>query len=766
MSFGDFVKGVVHVATAPVKAVVHVATAAVNTAEHTASDVGHAVGSGLSTITHTAENVGSSAFHTVLGGAHSILNLGLHEGAAIGSAVGHSFANIGSSLGYGVVSGFKTVTHAGAQLGSEFGHTMSNFGSAIGHGASSIGSGFVHTATDVLGTAYKLGGDALHTAGNVGGDIFHTAGALAHGHFGSAFSHFSHIGKDVFTGASHVATDTAHGATQVAGDLGHTMTGVGHAVAEGGGVLASGVLQMGGTALGAAGDLAKNYEHTMGTVLVNGVDAVGAIAKHEVAFGYGTAGIIAHTVGTPVGDFYANVAKHYGDAAIGTLDHVNTAIDGAVTKATTYGGDLAGALGHGADKVGHDGGQVISDISHGNFAAAAHDFGQLGSDLLEAGKQLAGAEKEGIEALAAVANGINTTLNGLNEAMARAGGGFVSAVGDTIGGHAGHMISDAGDGLGKATAMTSDLVQGNYEGAAKEGAKELGGLAGGWVGDQLKHATDDLGNKVGGVFGDAIKALGGAAADGLKDLGKAAAGAAADKGLDVVKGGDDHAPNADKSGDGSHTTDHTTKDESLVDKALHAAEQAKDDAIHKATDLFEKVTHDPQTLLNMAGDLIKDHLVKDPSAALDKLFAAAANAGGSHAHTDAHASDSATTGTSHAALTADTHASTPTFGGDSVESLLAQHNTAGAVGSHAMPSALQDLLHGISILEHNPNLLSALLHAEAGHASGSEANLFGGHDLMPVHQAEPAVPHVDAGILMHSDLATASHSEHAHQLFG
>jgi hypothetical protein len=343
--------------------------------------------------------------------------------------------------------------------------------------------------------------------------------------------------------------------------------------------------------------------------------------------------------------------------------------------------------------------------------------------------------------------------------MARAGGGFVSAVGDTIGGHTGHMISDAGDGLGKATAMTADLVQGNFEGAAKEGAKELGGLAGEWVGNQVKHAFDDLGNKVGGVLGDGIKALGGFAADGLKDLGKTAAGAAADKGLDVVKGDDNHAPNADKAGDGSHTTDHTAKDESLFDKALHAAEQAKDDAIHKATDLLDKVTHDPQVLLNLAADALKDHLVKDPSAALDKLFAAAANAGGSHGHADAHSAD-ATTGTSHAALTAETHASAPTFAGDSVESLFAQHTAAGSHGA----VTVQDVLHAFSEL--NPILVSALHAMEAGHASGSEANLFGSHDLMAGHQADAAVPHFDGGMSVHSDLATLQHSEHVHQLFG
>jgi len=301
--------------------------------------------------------------------------------------------------------------------------------------------------------------------------------------------------------------------------------GVGQAPVQGGGALVSGVLQMGGTAAGAAGALAKDYEHAAGSLVTNALDSVGAIAKGEVAFGYGTAGIIAHTVGTPLGDFYANVAKHYGDAAIGTLDHVNKAIDGAVDKATTAWRRYRQlASGHGADKLGHDGAQVTTDISHGNFGAAAHDVGKFGSDLFDAGSSLPARKRKVLKRWPQSATGITTTLNGLNEAMARAGGGFVSAIGDTIGGKAGHAIADAGDGLGKATAMTSDLVQGNYEDAAKEGAKELGGLAGGWVGDQVKHVADNLGDKAGGIFGDGIKALGGAAGDAIKDAGQVSGG--------------------------------------------------------------------------------------------------------------------------------------------------------------------------------------------------------------------------------------------------
>ena len=724
MSLGDFVSGAVKVVTAPAKAVVNVATSAVNTAEHAASDVGHAFGSALSTATHTAGSVANSVAHGVSSGALGLLHLGLNQGSAIGSALGSTAWNIGKTVGHDASSAFSSIKSGATTFTSELGHTVGNVGSAIGHGATAIGGGFVHTATDVLSTAGKVGGDVVHTVGNVGSNVLHTVGDLAHGQVGAALGDLGNVGKVVISGASQAATDTAHGAANVASDVGHTAAGIGQAAAEGGGALASGLLQMGGTLAGTAGALAKDYEHMMGNVLTNAVDAVGAIAKGEVAFGYGAAGIIAHTVGTPLGDFYANVAKHYGDAAIGTLDHVNKAIDGAVSKATTAGGDIANSLGHGADKLGHDGGQVISDISHGNFSAAARDIAQFGSDLFDAGKQFAGAEKEGVEALAAIGNGITTTLNGLNEAMARAGGGFVSAVGDTIGGHAGHVIADAGDGLGKATAMTAALVQGNYEDAAKEGAKELGGLAGGWVGDQVKHVANDLGDKVGGVFGDGIRAAGGAAADAIKDAGKSLAGAAADKGLDAVKGGDDHAPNADNSDD-SQTPGHTASNDSLVDKALNAAEQAKDDAIHKVNDMFDKATHDPQSLLNMAADAIKDHLVKDPGDGLGKLFAA--NLGGSHAPTGAHASDDATTATSHAALTAQTpeHSSNG-FWDDAAHAATPGANIAAAL-SHLSWGALnpQPLPPGP-----DPDSISHALQAH-----GSDAGIFAGvHDAMSALQ--------------------------------
>jgi hypothetical protein len=758
--FGSIAHAVTSVVTAPVKAVENVASSVVNTAEHAASDVAHAATSAVSAVAHTVENAASSAVSGVVSGAHSIFSLGLKEGSVIGSALGHAAVNIGQTIGHDAASAYNTVTSSAAKLGSEVIHTVGNVGSAIGHGASAIGDGLVHTVTDVASTAGKLGSDAVHILGNAGGDIIHTVGDLSHGKIGAVFGDVGNLGKDVLSGGSQIVTDVAHGAANVASDAAHEVAGIGHAVAEGAGALASGALDAVGTAAGAAGALAKDYEHTMGNVLTNALDSVGAIAKGEVAFGYGTAGIIAHTVGTPLGDFYAHVAQNYGDAAIATLDHVNKAIDDAVNKSTTAGGDIANSLGHGADQLGHDGGQVISDISHGNFSAIGHDFGQFGSDLFDAAKQFAGAEKEGVEALAAIATGINTTLNGLNEAMARAGGGFVSAVGETAGGDAGHAIADAGDALGKATAMTSDLVQGDFEGAAKEGAKQLGELAGGWLGDQVRHVADELGDRFGGIIGDGIKAAGGAAADAIKSAGGDLAGSAADKGLGVINGSGDHAPNADSSGDGSHASGNADSHDSLFDKAWNAVEGAGDQAIHKVTNIFDQATHDPQALLNQLADAVRDHLVKGPGDALGKLSAMNV---GSHANGDAHASDSSAIGTSHAALSTQEHAPAATFNGDSVESLFAQHSGAGVSGGHG--ATLQDVLHGISFSELGSHLLSGLNGSQGGHAPGSEANLFGSHDLLATtHQPEPAVPHVDAGMLAHSEPA-AWHNEFAHHIF-
>ena len=84
---------------------------------------------------------------------------------------------------------------------------------------------------------------------------------------------------------------------------------------------------------------------------------------------------------------------------------------GGAEDAKTYGDE-------GADTLGHDAGKVIDDISRGDFAAALHDAGQFGKDGFQATKDFAAAEKEGAEALVAVASGIGTVLGGLNELLA------------------------------------------------------------------------------------------------------------------------------------------------------------------------------------------------------------------------------------------------------------------------------------------------------------------------------------------------------------
>jgi hypothetical protein len=736
------------------------------------SAIGSAVGSGAKEVIH----LGDSAVSSVFNGAHKVVDLGVHEITAVGKTIGSAAVNVGDAFIQDGASAFRTVTHGASEFVGELGNTANGVVHAIGHLGSSLGNGVIHTAEHIGSTAGKLGGDIIHTAGTVAGDVAHGVDNLAHGNLGDAAKDLGHAGSDLADGAGKTATDLAHGVVDVAKDAGQAAKGAGEAVVEGGAAVATGVVEMGGTAAGVAGELAKDYEHSMGTLVVNAVDVVGAVAKAEVAIGYGAAGIAAETVGGPAGDFYANVAKEYGNAAIATLDHLQHAINNAVDKGTNAVGDLANTSGHSADTLGHDSGKVIDDISRGDFDAAAHDLAQLGKDAFQAAKDYAGAQVEGAEALGAMVSAVGAVLGGLNEAMGRAGGGFVKAVGETIGGDAGDALVDTGDVLAKATEMTAALVQGDYAGAAKAGAKELGGLGGEWLGDHVKDGINKLGDEVGGIAGDGIKALADPAADGLKGAGKSLAGAAADKGFDAIKG-DDHAPTSDGHGDKA-PTDKAENHESLIDKGLHALGDAKDHAIDKATDIFEKATHDPNWLLTQGADMVKDHFGKGAADALGKLLAVT---DGSHAHADAgttaHAAEGSAIGTTHSALTAapsgnnfweqashgdghildaatqkgdlahalsegtaasavanapipvlESHSLVPSFGaGDSVESML---------GNHASWSAMSQSLP---------------------HAGFDAAGAFGGHEAMHVHQQ---MPHFDHAMPAHFELMLDSHFAH------
>ena len=304
--------------------------------------------------------------------------------------------------------------------------------------------------------------------------------------------------------------------------------------------------------------------------------------------------------------------------------------------------------------------------------------------------------------------------------------------------------------------------------------------------------TSSLGDKVGGIAGDGIKAGGDAAGDAIKDAAKDLAGAAAGKGLDAIKG-DDHAPKSDGHGESANPSGNADNHESLLDKGLHALEDARDQAIHKATDIFEKATHDPQWLLNHAADAVKDHFGKGAADALGKLLDVVSHANGD-ANAPAHAADGAATGTTHSALTAapsgssfwdqaghgdghgldgstlahaltqgtaasavahahipvlEAHPLVPSFGDpDFVESVFSNHaswsalnpqplppapDPAGAFGGHDLQAALQNALHGISFSEMSPQLLSMGLDGpHAGQTSGAEAGIIivGGHDAI------------------------------------
>jgi len=653
----DGAKAVVNTVENGVNAVVDAGSSAVNTAVHgvgqiftpastvfetaahgAMASVGHMLSTGWDSAGGALKaglNFGVHAAGSVLDAGHQVVDLGVKEASTVLKTVGNAAVDFGQTVGKDASHAFTTVKDGVSTLGSEAAQTAGGLIHAAGDGLSAIGKGAVHITGDIVSTGGKVVGDLGHTAGNVLGDI-------AHGNIGQA-------GKDVIAGVGKSGSDVAHGVDAIGHDAGQAGSGLVHAGVEAGSAAATGLLNMTGTAAGVVGSVAKDYEHSAGDLVKNAVDVVGQIAKSEVSFGYGTAGIAAHTVGTPVGDFYANVFKHYSDAANATLDHVRGAIDDAVVKGTTAGGDMVNSAGHGVDVLTHDSSKVIGDISRGDFTAAAHDAGQFGKDALQAGKDFGNAEGEGVKALAAIATGIGTVMNGLNEAMARAGGGFVSAVGETVGGKAGHGIADAGDWLGDKTAMTADLAQGNFSGAAVEGAKVLGGMAGQWVGDHVKDWSSSLGDKVGGVVGDGIKELGNAGADGIKDGLKDLAGTAAGKGIDVLKGGDDPATKSDDHGNGTSTP--AKPDQSFMEKVQHTIDDAVHHKIDQAGDIIQQVAQNPQWLLNQISDAVKDHFGKPTTDALNKLLGTHDS---SHASGDAaHASDGTAIATTHAALTSE-----------------------------------------------------------------------------------------------------------------
>ncbi len=780
---------------------------AVHTVEHAASTAAHTIGHAATSTVHHVTHTVEHAAHSVINAGHHVVDLAAHEASSVAKTLGHAAVEVGTTLGHDAAHVFTTVTHGASTLGSEAVKTAGGVAHAISHGVTAIGEGVAHGVEHAASTAGKLAGDAVQTAGHVAGD-------LVHGNLGKA-------GADLAAGAGKTASDLAHGASDVAHDAGQAAAGVGHAVVEAHAAVGSGVLEMAGTAAGVVGSVAKDYEHAMGVLVKDAVDSVGQIAKSEVAVLYGTAGIAASTVGTPVGDFYANVAKHYGDAAIGTLDHLNTAIDDAVVKATAAGGHIANSIGHGADTIGHDSSKVVGDVSKGDFDAAGHDLAQLGKTGFEAVKDYAGAEMEGAKALASIGSAVGTVLGGLNEAMARAGGGFVSAVGETIGGNVGHAIGDAGNALGTTTAVTANLVQGNVGAAAVEGAKVLGGLAGQWVGEQVKDVASSLGDKAGGgLIGEGLKALGDAGADAIKDGAKDLAGSAAGKGVDFVKG-HEPAPAAAAHDDAAAPAAKAGHDESLLEKGQHAIDDAAHHAIDKAGDLIDKATHDPQWALNQIADAVKDHFGKGATDALGKVTGVhdAAHANGDASA--AHAAEAAPIGTTHAALSTasaseasahgfwdlaghgdghgldfataaqaltqgnaasavasahipllETHSLVPSFGGsDSVESLFGNHSSWSEATSQSMPAGFTEAggLGGHELQATLQNALHGISFSEPQLLSlgldGAHAGQTHGAALESMAQVtQQHMPDFDHAMPAHFELPSMLDGHFAHQL--
>ena len=194
-----------------------------------------------------------------------------------------------------------------------------------------------------------------------------------------------------------------------------------------------------------------------------------------------------------------------------------------------------------------------------------------------------------------------------------------------MGGDAGRLIAEFGNILGDSAAVTSALVNGDFEGAAKAGAEELAGALGNWTGDQIRDTAHSLGNHVGGLK----------AGDAAEDALKYAAGDAFDKGLDIVNGND--TANADDHDDSS------TGNDSVLDKGWHAAESA----FNGAVDTLNDAVNHPEGLLDQGTIWIGDHFNQEVTNALDKVPGALAAIGQSNG------SDEDTTGTTHLILPGD-----------------------------------------------------------------------------------------------------------------
>jgi hypothetical protein len=298
------------------------------------------------------------------------------------------------------------------------------------------------------------------------------------------------------------------------------------------------------------------------------------------------------------------------------------------------------------------------------------------------------------------------------------------------------VVSSAAHGdLGKAghdlaaAASTIGMPLGEFYASF---ARHYGDAAMGTL-EHLNKAIDDAvghdSSKVLDAGADAIK-------NALEDIGSAAG-----KVIEAVEA-HEQAPQPDGHSETETPSAVETHDESLMEKAQNAVDEVVHQAIDKASDILEKATHDPISLLNQAAEAIKDHL-GNAADALAKLNDAS-HATGEHAA--ACASDEAETGTTDAALT-----ETPATEGTAASAVADAHVTEPeAQEAHSEPSFGRVVLGNdnsafpqIVLGNHASETKEIVLGNHAAESAmpqplppgGTEASTFEGHDVQTLQSA-------------------------------
>src|SRR5262245_58072067 len=210
---------------------------------------------------------------------------------------------------------WNAVTHPADTVGAAanaVGQAASDAANAVGQAASAAASTVAGAAGDAVQAAGNAVTSGVNAAENAAGDIVHL-GMHELTTIGTGLMHTGvGLGTTIAHNFSDAFTTTVNGATKLGNEFLDTAKGFGNAlgngdIAEAGSTLVGGVLDMGGTAAGTAGHVFQNYENGLGAIVKGGADGIVTIADGEIDFATGTIGIGAHTVGTPLGDFYANV---------------------------------------------------------------------------------------------------------------------------------------------------------------------------------------------------------------------------------------------------------------------------------------------------------------------------------------------------------------------------------------------------------------------------------------------------------------------------